>query len=117
MRPDLSHLASAYSLQLPEPKPVPVRDSVLDASEELDTLTTLALKNIRELLELEFDFTQPKIVNAKLAAATTTLNTQVRVDEGRLKRRKLDALPKLLEMIAREEGRTGAVRLIEGELA
>lgn len=117
MRPDLSHLANAYSLELPEPAPLPVRDSVLDASEELDTLTNLALKNIRELLELEFDFTQPKLVNAKLAAATTTLNTQVRVDEGRLKRRQADALPKLLEMIRREEGRTVAVHLIEGELA
>ena len=61
--------------------------------------------------------TFPSPILPVLAAATTTLNTQVRVDEGRLKRRKLDALPKLLEMIRQEEGRTTAVRLIEGELA
>lgn len=112
MRPDLTHLAD---LPLPDPSPA-VRESVLDASEELDTLTTLALRNLRQLLELDFDFEQPKLVNAKLTAAQTVLNTQVRVDEGRLKRRKLDALPKLLELIAREEGRPGIARMIEGQL-
>lgn len=111
MRPSLLHLAD---LPLPEPAPQ-IRESVLDASEELDALTNLALKNLRELLEVPFDFDVPKLVNAKLNAASTVLSTQVKVDEGRLKRRQLDTLPKLLDLIRKEEGRP--LRMIEGALA
>jgi hypothetical protein len=55
------------------------------------------------------------VVNAQLSAATTVVNTQVKVDEGRLRRKKLDVLPKLMEMIAREE--KAMVVLLDGELA
>lgn len=101
--PSLSDMSAA---ELPDVLPAPVvKDSPLDASDELDQLTGLALKRTREILEEPIDFDNDKMVRATLSAINTVLNTQVRVDEGRLKRRKLDALPKLLEILAREESR------------
>lgn len=101
---DLDHVA------LPPPSVhAPKVDSPLDASDELDGLTGLALKRLKEVLSEVVDLSEDKQVKAVLSAAGIVLNTQVRVDEGRLKRRKLDALPKLLEIIAREEGRMGRV--------
>lgn len=78
---------------------------VLDASDHLETLTSKALSKMDEILSPPVDWSEPKMVSAQIAAATTILNTQVRVDEGRLKRRKLDMLPKLLEAMAKEKGR------------
>ncbi len=101
--PSLSDMSAA---ELPDVLPAPAaKDSPLDASDELDQLTGLALKRTREILEEPIDFDNDKMVRATLSAINTVLNTQVRVDEGRLKRRKLDALPKLLEILAREESR------------
>lgn len=113
MRPSLLHLAD---LTLPAPAPQ-VRESVLDASEELDNLTNLALKNLRHVLEEPYDTASPKAVRAKIAAAGQVLNTQVRVDEGRLKRRQMDTLPKLLDLIRQAEGRPMLQKMIEGSLA
>ena len=81
------------------------RVSVLDASAELEDLTGLALGKVREILNEPIDWDNTRMVNAQLSAATTVLNTQVRVDEGRLRKRKLDILPKLLDLIAKEEGK------------
>jgi hypothetical protein len=62
------------------------------------------------------------MVQAQLSAATTVVNLQVKVDEGRLRRRKVDILPKLLELIASEENRSSqralsAGVIIDAELA
>lgn len=91
-------------------------ESGLDA--DLEDLTALAMRNAREILTPPVDFDEPKQVSAKIAVLGNILTAQVRVDEGRLKRRKLDALPELLKLIAHEEGlsraaQAGAV-LIEG---
>lgn len=95
---------------LPEPMRVfPKEDTPFDASDELETLTGLALKRAREILSEPINFDNDKIVRATIATIQTVLNTQVRVDEGRLKRRKLDALPKLLEIIAGEERKLGRI--------
>lgn len=83
---------------------------------ELEDLTSLALRNMREILEPEVDFDFPKIVAAKMDAAGKILNAQVRVDEGRLRKRKQDMLPALLKLIAAEEGKSNAltVAVLEG---
>src|SRR5258708_947108 len=89
MRPNFSHLANSIDnlndMPLPDLAPLQVRESVLDASEELDKLTGMALRNLKEILDPPVNFGEPKLVNAKLNASQTVLNTQVRVDEGRLK--------------------------------
>lgn len=74
-----------------------------------------------ELMDLEHqDLLEPKdiarIGNLKHNAARTILNTQVRVDEQRLRRRTSDALPKILAVIAEEKQRRAA-RVIEGRVA
>ena len=49
----------------------------------------------------------------QLVATERVLQTQVRVDEAKLRRRQLDILPRLLAMIAEEKAAMGLV--IEGE--
>ena len=93
---------------LPEREPPLVMAENLD--HELEDLTGLALRKMREILEEPTDFNVPKSLQIQLSAAQSVLTAQVRVDEGRLKKRKLDILPKLLEAIAREE----RPRIIEG---
>ncbi len=91
-------------------KPLPVLDGddsgpvgVLDASLELENLTTKALKKLDEILSEPTDFDSIRMVNAQITAAGQILNTQSKVDDSRLRRRKLDTLPKLLEIIAMQE--------------
>lgn len=99
----------------------PVIDSLFDGATELEELTPIALKKLREILEEPTDFDQVRMVQAQLSAATTVVNLQVKVDEGRLRRRKVDILPKLLDMIANEENRMSqrviAGAIIDAELA
>lgn len=107
-------------LDSPEPPDVtPRRMKVVDVEEdraaELEDLTGLALSKMREILEAPTDWDAPKAVQLQLSAAQSVLTAQVRVDEGRLKKRKLDILPKLLDIIAREESRM-APRLAAGLL-
>ena len=88
-------------------KPMPIEDEapigVLDASLELENLTTKALKKLDEILSEPTDFDSIRMVNAQITAAGQILNTQSKVDDSRLRRRKLDTLPKLLEIIANQE--------------
>lgn len=46
-----------------------------------------------------------KIGNLIHAAARTTLNTQVRVDEQRLRRKSMDIMPQIIETLNRERAR------------
>lgn len=102
-KPDL---LGAFIDMLPDPG-LPAdelaKESPLDASDELDSLTGLALERARQVLSEPIDFENDKFLRTQVSVIQLVLNTQVRVDEGRLKRRKLDALPKLLELIQREE--------------
>lgn len=97
-------------------------DSVFDASAELEDLTGLALSKLREIVQQPTDFDQLRMVQVQASASVAIINTQVKVDEGRLRRKKLDVLPKLLELIASEEGKLSqrtmiAATVIDAELA
>jgi hypothetical protein len=88
-------------------------ESVFDGATELEEATPIALRRLVQILDTDFDPDDLNKMRAQISAATTILNLQVKVDEGRLKRRKVDILPKLLEMMAAEEGRL-AQRTIAG---
>lgn len=94
----------------------PIVESMFDGATELEELTPIALKKLREILNEPTDFDQVRMVQAQLSAATTVVNLQVKVDEGRLRRRKVDILPKLLEMIQAEEGRMSSRQLLTGAI-
>ena len=86
----------------------PVRDEVLDASENLDNLTQVALDKALEILQLPLrqgaeDF--GSVLRAQVAQVQAILTTQVRVDEGRFKKKQVDTLGKLIEMIKSEEAK------------
>lgn len=88
--------------------------SMFDGATELEELTPIALKKLRQILDQPTDFDSVRMVQAQLSAATTVVNLQVKVDEGRLRRRKVDILPKLLELIASEENRSSQRALSAG---
>ncbi len=90
--------------------------SMFDGATELEELTPIALKKLRQILDQPTDFDSVRMVQAQLSAATTVVNLQVKVDEGRLRRRKVDILPKLLELIASEENRMSQRALISGTI-
>lgn len=58
---------------------------------------------MREILQVPADELSVNALKVTLSAAGRMLDLQARVDEGRLKRRKLDLLPKLLERMEKEE--------------
>lgn len=45
----------------------------------------------------------PTILRVKMSAAQTVMNTQVKVDEQRLKQRQADRLPEILDRLLAEE--------------
>lgn len=90
----------------PIPAPVPEAFSAdSDAADKLEELLPLALRKLKEVLEEPTDFEDPRMVALQLQATNQVLTTQLRVDEGHLRRRKMDVLPNLLAMIAQEEDR------------
>jgi hypothetical protein len=102
-------------------RPASDEADLLDGSAGLDDLVTLSLEKVREILlvplpkevltNLEHkDFASAlALAKTQLAATERVLATQVRVDETRLRRRQVDVLPRLLQIIAEEK------RLIEAE--
>jgi hypothetical protein len=80
-----------------------------DLAGKLEHLSGRALDRLDDLLDLDIaDDEHEKFgekVRALNAATKTVLQTQVRVDEHRLKTRALDVLPELLEAIKQEEAR------------
>lgn len=86
------------------------RDGVFDATDALEDASHKALVRLDNLMDLDFDcFLDPKDVakigNVVHNAARTVLNTQVRVDEQRLRRKTADALPRILAAIDEEHAR------------
>ncbi len=109
-------IGSLDSLILPGTVSTPkvVREEVLDASEGLDNLTQLALDKAKEILEMPLvpgdeDFNA--VLKAQVSQVQTILTTQARVDEGRFKKKQVDKLGELLDLIRGEEARlvTGRV--------
>ena len=67
---------------------------------------------MHQVLDPPVDVGDEKFTKIQMFAAQSVLNIQARVDEGRLKRKKLDVLPRLIELIKEERAR----RVIDGEV-
>lgn len=113
-------------IALPEPRPLPAQSVVRPAEREeeptvvaqmLEELVPLALGKLEEILREPVDFDNAKLMNIQVNAAHQVLTTQLKVDEGHLKRRKNDTLSKLLDVIAREESKGGLTTVLAAELA
>lgn len=116
--PDLGSLDSVVlpaivSMQAPKPA---VRDELLDASEGMDEITDLAIAKAREILELPLDRYDgdnfATILRQQGSTVATILTTQVRVDEGRFKKKQADKLGELLDLIRSEEARMVVPRVL-----
>jgi hypothetical protein len=70
---------------------------------ELEAVAHLGLKNLRDILTVPLDLEDSPLLRAKNAAASTILNTQVKVDENRLRSAAVDKLPELLEILREEQ--------------
>ena len=92
---------------LPEPA-IPVVAANEDGAGQLSELLELSLAKCKEILELPLsadddDFSA--ILRAQVSSIQTVFNAQLRADEGRLRSRALDMMPKILERIDREEAK------------
>lgn len=88
-----------------------------DGAGQLSELLELSLSKCKEILELPLstdddDFSS--ILRAQVSSIQTVFNAQLRADEGRLRSRALDMMPKILEQIALEEKKL--LRLTHGVL-
>lgn len=80
-----------------------------DLAGKLEQLSGKALDRLDDLLEMDISNDEDEKFGEKVrglnSATKTVLQTQVRVDEHRLKQRSLDVLPELLEAIKAEEAK------------
>ena len=91
---------------LPAAPPVePDVPGVIETTGQLTDLVGLSLEEARKLIEEPWMYDEPRLVSAKASMIQTVLSTGVKVDDTNLRRRQTDMLPKLLEIIAREEKR------------
>ena len=102
----LPNLMPAYQ-PLPEPAGAVVAANE-DGAGQLSELLELSLAKCKEILELPLsadddDFSA--ILRAQVSSIQTVFNAQLRADEGRLRSRALDMMPKILERIDREEAK------------
>jgi hypothetical protein len=73
---------------------------------KLEGISERALAKLDEILSLPLDPADSQfagLLRAQNAAASTTLNTQTRVDDFRLRHRQADVLPRILEIMEREK--------------
>jgi hypothetical protein len=114
-------------LAVSNPEPMPASASppaelmlVHDANvlaSDVEAIGQLAMVRIKETLRKPFDPADANYVALlKFTASVygTTMNTILRADENRLRRRAVDRLPELLERVAEEERKRDARRTIEG---
>ncbi len=90
----------------PRPEPVAVESGNEDGAGQLSELLELSLAKCKEILELPLstdndDFAS--VLRAQVSSIQTVFNAQLRADEGRLRARALDMMPKILERMAQEE--------------
>jgi hypothetical protein len=92
---------------VPETAAAPGKALTLDASDELEAAIPKAFRKLNEILDLDLNAQDEKewqtLLRVQMTAVQTVLNTQVRVDDQRLRRRQSDNIPKLLEALARHE--------------
>jgi len=75
----------------------------------LEGLTKLAILRTHQILSHDLDLADEKLTKIQLLAAQGVLTVQAKVDEGRLKWRKLDVLPRLIELIKEERAKQARV--------
>jgi len=101
---------------LPPAKAVPVA-STFDAAGELETVTDKAFKKLNEILDLPLTTAEDKefatLLRVQMTAVQTVLNTNVRVDEQRMKRRQSDNLGALLEVLSKHEKKMPTIIQVE----
>lgn len=84
--------------------PSRTREAVLDNSAKLDDLTQKALALYDAVLSEPMD-SDPKTLAVQMEAARTILQTQLRVDDSRLKKRTTDTLAQLLSRMDAEDAK------------
>lgn len=116
---EVPSLGSLDNLDLPVTIPhvakPAVREEVLDASDGLDNLTQLALDKAKEILEMPLrpdDEAFNAILKAQVSQVQTILTTQARVDEGRFKKKQVDKIGELIDLIRSEEARLVPARVL-----
>lgn len=90
---------------------------MFDASQALENVTAKAFKKLDEILELPLTSAEDKefssILRVQMTAVQTVMNTNVRVDEARMKRRQTDNMSQLLEVLSKHEKKMTTVIQIE----
>jgi hypothetical protein len=69
---------------------------------KLATVANQALEKACEIMRAPFDPNNGILARAQTAVVNAALSTQARVDETELRRRQIDVIPKLLELMAEE---------------
>jgi hypothetical protein len=103
--------------ELPPIEPAPAMPVLTrEPRDQLNQQVGLAIERLHELLAIAPRLLDERQVRLQITAALSILQTQVKVDESRLKRRKLDVLPRLIELVREERAKqaNGAL-VIEGE--
>jgi hypothetical protein len=80
---------------------------------KLERVASTALDKLNEVLALPLpDPSDPSFGNlsrAQTAAANTAIGAQLRVDETKMRARQADVMPRLLEILEREERKLGLI--------
>ena len=103
--PDPVQVATRYEAPIKPSVPTALINDESDAATGLNELTLLALAKAREILELPLspdDMEFATVLRAQASQVQTVLSIQTRVDEGRLRAKNADAMPKLLEILQEE---------------
>jgi hypothetical protein len=95
----------------------PAKELALDASDDLEALVKKSMRKLDAILDLTLDQDDEAfatILRVQMTGVQTVLNTQVRVDDQRLKKKQSDNLPKLLDALARHDKsrRADSARLV-----
>jgi hypothetical protein len=61
---------------------------------------------------MEWDPADPKLNSTKLSGISVVLTTQTKVDDTRLRKRQTDMMPRLLEILAKEERKLPVLDLV-----
>jgi len=107
-------VASRYHVtEMLPPPPAPMQSvSSLEVSGQLTEIVDLSLVEARKMIERPWEDLTEKEQSIKSGLIQTMFSTQVKVDDTRLRSRQVDMLPKILELIAKEEKRLP--KMIEG---
>lgn len=82
-------------------------------ADALENLLELSLREARKLIECEWNFSDPRSVAAKSGMIQSIFTTATKVDDTQLRRRQVDMLPRLLQLMEQESKKLPP-RLIEG---